>query len=1193
MVVRKLQIFTLFIALLYSCSSIAQAEFIENKGQWHDNVHYRSNFNSGSFFLEDGGFTVLLYNPGELSLLHAYAHGGFTKTVPETFTLHSFVYKAKFLGATKGAKAWPEKQLSSYNNYFLGNDKSKWAGDCKLFQAVTYQQIYPGIDIRYYTQDATLKYDLILQAGADIGKIKIQYDGPEKLTLKDGHLIVHTPVGEVKELSPYAFQVNEKGSEEIKVRYVLKGNVLSFDADAYDKGRQLIIDPTLIFSSFTGSTADNWGYTATPGRDGSFYSGGIVFGEGQYQVSAGAYDQTFNGGTAEGFLANGYDMAIFKFSPDGSQRLYATYLGGNSNEQPHSIIEDAQGNLIVAGRSNSSNYPLTRPQIGPGGAFDIVVTKLNAAGSALVGSIKMGGSDQDGVNIRPKTIAPDGVESLRRNYGDDARSEVITDASGNIIVVSCTSSSNFLGTLTTNIQQTIGGSQDGVILKFTPSLATTVFATYFGGTGNDACFVTAVNPINGNIYVGGATASVAIPGNKDGVIQPAFAGGDADGFVTIIAPDGSSAIKTTFLSGTGANAVDLVYGLKFDRLGFPYVMGTTTGNWPVQNAAYSDAGAKQFISKMRPDLSAYVYSTVFGRSAPAPDISPIAFLVDRCENVYVSGWGGGINDAYIPTSNTSGLPETNPIVGIPAADGKDFYMFVLEKNAASRLFASHFGQNGGTGDHVDGGTSRFDENGVIYQGICANCRNCNSCPSPVYFPTTSGVIFPNNRSTNCNQAAVKIEMNFAGVGAKLATDDSTKGCVPLTIHFKDLLQQGITYYWNFGDGSPIETTTTSVNSHTFTTVGTYTVMLIAEDLSKCNLRDTSYLRIIVSAKRASVGFTSFKLPPCENLTYQFTNTSTAVNGSFTNSSFAWDFGDGSAQVIAGTNTVSHTYAAPGTYTVRLFLRDTSFCNYPDSAVQTLRINPLVDARFSFTHRSCDPDTVRFINQSLAGQSFIWQFDNGTVFSTVENPVYIFTAPGTYRVRLIAIDPSTCNLRDTSDYVSIVVYPTPNADFDWGPNPPRTNIPVTFTNLSTGAVSYLWDFGDGSSSTDVNPIHEYIATGHWSVLLIATNSVGCQDSVRKTVSSLIETLVAVPNAFTPGKFGTNGIVMVKGYGIKRMKWDIYNRWGEKVFTSENKNQGWNGYYKGKLQPMDVYAYTLDVEFSDGQKLRKTGDITLLR
>jgi gliding motility-associated-like protein len=89
------------------------------------------------------------------------------------------------------------------------------------------------------------------------------------------------------------------------------------------------------------------------------------------------------------------------------------------------------------------------------------------------------------------------------------------------------------------------------------------------------------------------------------------------------------------------------------------------------------------------------------------------------------------------------------------------------------------------------------------------------------------------------------------------------------------------------------------------------------------------------------------------------------------------------------------------------------------------------------------------------------------------------------------------------------------------------------------------------------------------------------------------LLDVPNAFTPGRFGENGIIRVAGYGIGRMDWRIYNRWGQLVFSTQDRRTGWDGTFKGKLQPMDVYTYTLDVEFTDGKKLRKTGDINLLR
>jgi len=1173
----------------------AQMEFVENRGQWNSNVNYRGDFNTGSFFIENKGFTVLLNDPKDVQALSEIAHGhkASKETLSQPLVFHSFAYKVKFLGASAKIRSVPDKALPTYNNYFIGNDRSAWAGNCKIFQAITYKNVYPNIDVRYYSSADKLKYDFIVHPGGNVSQIALQYDGPENIFVKDKQLNIVTPVGTVTELYPYSYQTGSVKKEEVDCKYVVRNNVVTFQLKNYDPAATLIIDPSIIFSTFTGSSADNWGYTATPGPDGSFFAGGIVFGSG-YPVSAGAYSTTFNGGVAEDEFP-GYDIAIFKFSANGSNRLYATYLGGNGNEQPHSMIVDGQGNLVVAGRSFSSNYPITGPVIGSGGRFDIVITKFNAAGNALIGSVRIGGSGDDGVNIRPKYRNPSGADAIRRNYGDDARSEVILDGANNVILASCTQSGDFPVTPGTPIQSSFGGGrQDGVVLKFNPNLSSLLFGTYFGGTGDDACFVTSINPANSNIYVGGGTTSSDLPGDRTGTINGTFQGGTTDGFVTEIKANGSAIVKTTYL---GTPAIDMVYGLKFDKLGFPYVMGTTTGNWPVVNATFSNPGSKQFISKLKPDLSGYVYSTTFGTASNVPNISPIAFLVDRCQNVYVSGWGGGINvQQGYTTGNTANLPEVNPLTPtppIPAADGADFYFFVMKKDAQSQLFGSHFGQFQGVGDHVDGGTSRFDENGIIYQAMCANCGGGTR------FYTTPGSWSPNNGSGNCNEAAVKIEMNFAGVGAGLqvainSVVNDTTGCVPLTVDFKDTLQKGKKFYWDFGDGPPVVVTTSFNVSHTYTIPGNYRVMLIAEDSSTCNIRDTAYKIIKAGNNKANLDFVAQKLLPCQSLTMQYTNTSSPTFGSFGPRSFYWDYGDGSPRDTAGlTPPRVHTYAGPGVYNVKLFVLDTTFCNSPDSVQKTIRLSPTVKAIFNTPAIGCAPYSAFFDNQSLAGTDFIWDFGDNTS-STDVSPTHLYASPGVYNVRLIAKDTNTCNKIDTSAYQTITVVLKPVASFTWAPNPPQENTPVTFTNLSSpDATHFLWNFGDGESSTDRNPVHLYNATGRYTAELIAYNAANCTDTFRLAVDVIILPLLDVPNAFTPGRFGENAFVSVKGFGIGKMDWKIYNRWGQLIFQSSNRKQGWDGTYKGKLQPMDVYAYTLDVEFTDGKKVRKTGDITLLK
>jgi gliding motility-associated-like protein len=205
---------------------------------------------------------------------------------------------------------------------------------------------------------------------------------------------------------------------------------------------------------------------------------------------------------------------------------------------------------------------------------------------------------------------------------------------------------------------------------------------------------------------------------------------------------------------------------------------------------------------------------------------------------------------------------------------------------------------------------------------------------------------------------------------------------------------------------------------------------------------------------------------------------------------------------------------------------------------------------------------------------------------------LYPAVGSYTIKLVAYDSTSCNKSDSTTF-TISVVDIPVASFSFSPVPPQENTPTQFTNQSIGAIRYLWHFGDGDSSTEINPRHLFIASGTYDVCLTATNAAGCSDDTCIKVSAIINPLLDVPSAFTPGKFGVNGIVSVKGFGIKEMHWLIYNRWGQKVFESTDPANGWNGYFKGKLQPMDVYTYTLDVIFSDGTKVRKAGDITLIK
>jgi gliding motility-associated-like protein len=1197
-----------------SAQNYDNIEFVENKGQWDSRVKFKGDVNAGAVFIRSSGFTILQHNQQDYEAVQSMMHGSHGEeqrpsSGAKKITMRSHAWNVDFVGASPKMQVIPDKVMTAVNNYFIGNDNTKWGSNCHIYQAVTLKEVYPNVDVRYYTYNGALKYDIIARPGADISKIALRYDGVDKIQVKNKELVLSTSLGEKRESYPYTYQSGAKGRSDVACKYVVKDNIVRFDVKGYDPSATLIIDPTLIFCSLSGSSANNWGFTATYGPDGSFFGGGIVFSGGSFPVSPGAFQSVFQGGNNDPNAP--IDIGIIKLSSDGTNRLYATYIGGSGNEQPHSLICDPQGNLVIAGRSSSTNYPNSQ-KLGPIGTndYDIVVTKLNATGSALIGSKRVGGTGNDGVNI---STTRSGTNSLQRNYGDDGRSEVILDAAGNIYVASCTQSagnnSTKFPTSAAAFQPNFGGgSQDGVIMKFTPDVSIMTFASYLGGSKNDAAFVLDLSP-TGDIYVAGGTESADFPGPKAGTVGPGFHTGTSedasiDGYVAQISNDGSALIRSTYL---GTNDADQVYGIKFDRKGFPYVMGQTEGAWPVLNATYSEANGKQFIAKLQPDLSAFVYSTVFGKGQSNPDISPTAFLVDRCENVYVSGWGGA-NESSNPfhSAGTSGLGVT-PDAYKPTTDGHDFYFFVLQRNATGRLYASFFGQNGGSyGDHVDGGTSRFDPNGVIYQAVCANCSGGTT------FPTTPGAWGPVNGALpdGCNLGMIKMAFNLAGVGSSVGASiggvpNDTAGCFPLDVVFTDQIRNAQQYIWNFGDGTgdvgPLPAATGYTQSHTFMSVGNYRVMLVAIDPGSCNERDTSYINIRVGDLRANLSLSFDKVGACTALDYQFNNLSTTdPSRPFTDTSFIWDFGDGSPRIVAGLNSIPHTFPAPGAYTVQLILNDTNYCNNPEILDTVIRVAANVDALFETPPTGCAPYTAIFNNTSVGGVSFEWNFGdpasgaNNT--STATNPTHDYAVPGTYEITMVANDPNTCNKTDTTRF-TIVVYDKPTANFSYTPVTPQVNTPNVFTNLSSAnAVRFKWIFGDGdtlATTSRADVTHQYNATGTFNACLVAFNTLGCTDTLCMPVTTLIEPALDVPNAFTPNSGDVNSIVMVRGFGIAKMKFAIYNRWGQKVFETGNRLQGWDGRVKGTVQPMDVYAYILEVEFFDGTKASRKGDITLIR
>ncbi|MGB3075317.1 MAG: SBBP repeat-containing protein, partial [Chitinophagales bacterium] len=731
-----------------SVTPSGQLRFIENKKQWDEKILYNVKLWSGELFLEKNTFTYIFFNPEDLKKVH-HQHD------TSAFIIHAHAFKEVFVNANPEVRTSAASPSLYFFNYFIGNNPSRWATNVKDYAQVTYDELYKGIDMNVYAYGPNLKYDLIVEPNADANQIQIQYDGADKLSLQNGHLIIATSVGNFTEQKPYAYQVVNGFKSEVSCKFQLKGNTITFSFNKdYDHSIPLIIDPTLIFSTYTGSAADNFGFTATYDAAGAMYLGGLVHSAG-YPVSTGAIQISYGGGINSP-TQYGSDMGITKITGAGNAMIWSTYLGGSNNETPHSLFVDNNGNLLIYGRTYSNNFPTVAGSfdVGSNGAADIVVAKINAAGNALVASTYIGGSGDDGVNYNASEPAQG---ELKVNYGDDARGEIIADENNNVYVATCTKSTNFPVT-TGAFQSTSGGSQDGCIFKFSADLSTLLWSSYIGGSDNDACY--SLDVFNNEVYTCGGTMSTNFP-STTGSLHSNFLGGASDGFVAHINATGTSLLQSSFI---GTSSDDQVYFIKLDKAANAYFVGQTGGNYPVTSGVYSNSNSGQFIHKLDPALSTTVYSTVFGNGNGAPNISPTAFLVDTCENIYVSGWGGVVFSGWPQFSmNMLNMPLTSSALQ-STTDGNDFYLAVFKKNMTQLMYATYFGGYSAPGsdigtEHVDGGTSRFDKNGIVYQAVCAGCGG-NSLT-----PTTAGALSEVNGSANCNELGFKMEINLFVVTA--------------------------------------------------------------------------------------------------------------------------------------------------------------------------------------------------------------------------------------------------------------------------------------------------------------------------------------------------------------------------------------------------------------------------------------------
>lgn len=744
-------------------------QFIKNAGQWKGDFLYRAGIPGGKLFVEKNTLTYLFWDTEKLE---SYHH---RKEPPGKLRFHAI--RLKFINANDHPELITGDPEVTRYSYFPGNDPGRWVSGLKGYRKLVIKNLYDGINLELKGEVRGLKYNFHLAAGANPKDIKIQYEGMEDLYLEKGDFFLVTSLNELKEEKPVAYQISGKEKIDVPVRFRLRKNRLSFELPgSYRQDLPLVIDPRVIFATYSGSHADNFGFTGTFDKQGHAYSGGTVYAPG-FPTTTGAFQQDFAGGQSTSLAGDAArDVGILKYSPNGSQLRYATYLGGNHNEQPHSMVVNHKGQLVVFGTTRSNDFPVKGNAYDPSynGREDLFVAILNPNGSKLAASTFIGGNGDDGKNGEYRSNTPRDYlnrSPLGYNYGDNYRGEVIVDSSDNILIASCTRSTDFPATARAPQKRFNGGYQDGCVIKFNYDLTTLNWATYLGGNRDDAAYSLHLDD-DQNVYVGGGTRSTDFPKAGRGAYKK-FQGGTVDGFITYITRDGTRITKSSYL-GTGA--YDQVFFVQVDIEGSVYVTGQTEGEYLIKNVDVSHKNSGQFITKLNASLDQIIYSTVFGTGKGTPDITPTAFLVDICQNVYVSGWGGKTNEySRGKGTSTKGLPLTGNAYQ-KTTDGSDFYLVVFKKDMDSLLYATFLGGDKAH-EHVDGGTSRFDKNGMVYQSICGGCRGYSD------FPVTPNAWSKTNNSDNCNNAFVKLKLDVANNPPKY-NNQVIKVTATDTINFK-------------------------------------------------------------------------------------------------------------------------------------------------------------------------------------------------------------------------------------------------------------------------------------------------------------------------------------------------------------------------------------------------------------------------
>ena len=578
--------------------------FTENRAQWGDKTLFKAESGGAVFYFCRDEVAYLFTRDTDQLLNDDHLPLDDLSDFPSKFNhprykKEALLIKAQFVDANPVPEVIGENRLSHNCNYFYGNDPSKWCTDVPNYSSITYKDIYPGIDLKYHGDSQGIKYDFIINPGADILQIKIRYEGVDNLTISDtGDLQAETKFGLIHENIPLIFQRDGRNRREIEGRYImLEPGVFGFALDGgYNPSLPLVIDPELVYSSFLGGTSNDEGFDIALDNEGCAYVTGYTWSSNFPAVNP--YDAGANGQS---------DVFVTKIAAGGGSIAYSTYIGGSDIDWAYGITVDNHGSSYITGYTASTDFPMSNPyDETSNGQDDAFVIKLTSSGDTLVYSTYLGGNlDDTGFDIA--------VDSLSCAY-----------------ITGTAESYNFPTAYPYNGDH--NALKDVFLTKLNPAGDSLIYSTYLGGDGDDIGYGMALDA-SGSVYITGQTSSIDFPlvnpYDNDWSLVPCV-------FVTKFTPSGRNLNYSTYIGGSFG--IDCGYGIVVDTSGSAYITGYTySPDFPMVNAYDDecDGWICAFVTKLSHGGSSLIYSTFLGGSIF--DTEGYAIAVDDAGHAFVTG----------------------------------------------------------------------------------------------------------------------------------------------------------------------------------------------------------------------------------------------------------------------------------------------------------------------------------------------------------------------------------------------------------------------------------------------------------------------------------------------------------------------------------------------------------------------------